>query len=148
MSVGSNFQDDAISVPWTYSKSSAVAEMGDRLATLDTARKVGGGGCCAPFRGGAGFPSNTMWPEPRPTCIPSGILIHSTVWPQYIIVTDMTNSPVAYGEPFYTNGRPKAQWSENCMLDRVAKYLDAAVATDRHFSSALLRTTKTTQHRT
>jgi len=31
-------------------KSSAVAEMGDRLATIDIGRKVGG--CCAPFRGG------------------------------------------------------------------------------------------------
>ena len=28
-------------------KSSAVAELGDRLATIDTGRKVGG--CCAPF---------------------------------------------------------------------------------------------------
>jgi len=24
-----------------------------------------------------------MWPEPRPTSIPSGILIHPAVWPQY-----------------------------------------------------------------
>ena len=32
-------------------------------------------GCCAPFRGGAGSPSNTMWPGPKPTSIPSGILI-------------------------------------------------------------------------
>jgi len=29
-------------------KSSAVAEMGDRLATIDMGRKVGGG-CCGPF---------------------------------------------------------------------------------------------------
>jgi len=29
-----------------------------------------------------GFPSNTMWPGPRPTSLPSGILIHPTVWPQ------------------------------------------------------------------
>jgi len=32
-------------------ESSVVAEMGDRLATRDIGRKVGGG-CCAPFRGG------------------------------------------------------------------------------------------------
>jgi len=32
-------------------KSLAVAEMGDRLATVDMGRKVGGG-CCAPLRGG------------------------------------------------------------------------------------------------
>ena len=32
-----------------YNKSSAVAEMGDRLATIDVGRKVGDEGCCAPF---------------------------------------------------------------------------------------------------
>jgi len=31
---------------------------------------------------GAGSPSNTMWPGPRPTSLPSGIFIHPTVWPQ------------------------------------------------------------------
>ena len=40
-----------------------------------------GGGCCAPL-GRAGSPSNTMWPGLRPTSMPSGILIHSAVWPQ------------------------------------------------------------------
>ena len=29
---------------------------------------------------GAGSLSNTVWPGPRPTFIPSGILIHPTVW--------------------------------------------------------------------
>ena len=38
------------------------------------------GGCYAPFRGGAGSPSNTM--SPSPTSVPSNILIHPTVWPQ------------------------------------------------------------------
>jgi len=38
--------------------------------------------------GGAGSSCNTMWPGPRPTSIPSGILIHPTVWPQYTNVTD------------------------------------------------------------
>jgi len=28
-------------------------------------------------------PSNTMSPWSRPTSVPSGILIHPTVWPQY-----------------------------------------------------------------
>jgi len=32
--------------------------------------------------GGAGAPSNTMWPGPSPTFIPSGILIHPAVRPQ------------------------------------------------------------------
>jgi len=58
-------------------KSSAVAEMGDRLATIGMGRKWGGAAV------GAGSPSNTMWPGPRPTSfLPSGILIHPTVWPQ------------------------------------------------------------------
>jgi len=35
------------------------------------------------FGGGAGSPSNTMSPGPRPTVIPSGILINPTVWPQH-----------------------------------------------------------------
>jgi len=33
--------------------------------------------------GRAESPSNTMWLGPRPTSVPSGILIHTTVWPQY-----------------------------------------------------------------
>jgi len=57
-------------------KSSAVAEMGDRLATISMGRKWRGAAV------GAGSPSNTTWPGPRPTCLPSGILIHLTVWPQ------------------------------------------------------------------
>jgi len=64
-------------------------------------RKVGD--CCAPLRGGAESPSNTISPGPRPTCVPSGILIHPTVWPQYTNVTDrqdrQDNGPVAYGKP-------------------------------------------------
>jgi len=93
-------------------KCSAVAEMGDRLATIDMGRKLGGG-CVTwvepyshtkwhlnpssrltttdmgrklgamPLLGGAGFPSNTKWPGPRPTSTPIVILIHATVWPQY-----------------------------------------------------------------
>ena len=54
-----------ISILWR-NKSSAVAEMGERLATIDVARKVGG--CCAvPHSAGDGSPSNTMSPGPRPT---------------------------------------------------------------------------------
>jgi len=29
--------------------------------------------------GGAGSPSNTMWPGPRPTSVPNGILIHLAI---------------------------------------------------------------------
>jgi len=55
----------------------AVAEMDDRLATVDMGRKLG---VCAPFLGGAGSPFCTMRPGPRPTSMPSGILIHLAVW--------------------------------------------------------------------
>jgi len=36
-------------------------------------------GCARFLERGAGSPSSTMWPEPRPTSIPSGILIHPSV---------------------------------------------------------------------
>jgi len=52
--------------------------------------------------GEAGFPPNTMSPGPRPISIPSDILIHPTVWPQYTNVTDRQDiGPLALGEPFY-----------------------------------------------
>ena len=57
----------------TLYKSSAVAEMGDRGHNRHGPER--GGGCCAPFVG-AGTPSNTMspGPRPRPTSVPSCIL--------------------------------------------------------------------------
>ena len=64
----------------SYKKCSAVAETGDRLATIDMGRKLG---AVPPFsRGVAGSPCNTMWSGPRPTFVPSGVLIHLAVWPQ------------------------------------------------------------------
>jgi len=39
---------------------------------------------------GAGSTSNTMLSGPRPTSVPSGILIHPVVWPQYTNVTNRT----------------------------------------------------------
>jgi len=58
-----------------------------------------------PLLQGAGSPSNTMWPGSRPTSMPSFVLIHPTVWPQYTNVTDrqigQDNGPIALGEPFY-----------------------------------------------
>jgi len=54
--------------------------MGNRLATIYMGGKVG---AALPLTvEGAGSPSNTMWPGPRPTPVPSGILLHPTVWPQ------------------------------------------------------------------
>jgi len=101
----------------------AVAEMGDRLATVDKSRKVGS--CCAPFRGRAGSPSNTMLPGSRLTSVPSGILIHPTIWPQYTNVTDMQgrqyNGPVASGEPLHVTVAQKvliSTTSENSAAKR------------------------------
>ena len=68
-----------VSMKWK-NKSSAVAEMCDRLATVDMGRKLG---VLCPFPwAGDGYPSNTMWPGPRYTSKPSSILIHRAVWPQ------------------------------------------------------------------
>jgi len=48
-------------------------------------------GEAVPLRGGgAGSPSNIMWPGQRPTGMPSFIVIHPTVWPQYTNVTYRT----------------------------------------------------------
>jgi len=89
-----------------YNKSSAVAEMGDRLATIDMGGKLE---AVSLFEGDLhGSPSNTMWPGPRPTCTTSFILIR----PQYTNVADrqdmtdrqtqdIDNGPVAQGEPFH-----------------------------------------------
>jgi len=63
---------------WKY-EDTEVGEMGD--VPEQSGPKSWGGGFCAPFRG-AGSPSKTMSPGPRPTSVPSGILIHAAVWPQ------------------------------------------------------------------
>jgi len=55
-----------------------------RFATTDMGRKLG----AVPLIGGAGSSSNTMWPGPRPTSVPSFILIHPAVWLQNTNVTD------------------------------------------------------------
>ena len=47
--------------------------MGDRLTTIDMGQKLG---VVPLFREGSWAPSNTMLPGPRPTSVPSGILIH------------------------------------------------------------------------
>ena len=59
--------------PENLNKSSAVAEVGDRLATMDMGESGEG------LLWGLG-PSNKMWPWPRPTSLSSGILIRLTVW--------------------------------------------------------------------
>ena len=52
-----------------------------------------------PFWGrGAGSPSSTMWPGPRPTFVPSGILIHPAVWPQRTWAENWGLCPLRGGE--------------------------------------------------
>jgi len=43
------------------------------------------GGGAVPLSRTAGNQSNTMWPAPMSTSVPSGVLIHPAVWPQYCI---------------------------------------------------------------
>jgi len=77
------------------------------LATTDMDRKFGAVPLLA---GGTGSPSSIMWDGPRLTSIPSFIVIHPTVWPQYPqhYRHDRQNAPMAYGEPFCNRGRQKA----------------------------------------
>ena len=56
-----------------------------RLATIHGPRSAG---AAVPPFWGDGSPSNTMSPGLGPTSMPSFILIHPTVWPQYTNVTD------------------------------------------------------------
>jgi len=69
----------------TYLRTKWNRDPSSRLVTIDMGRKCAAhaniGPCCAPFRRGTGSLSNTMWIGPRLTSVPSGILIHSTVWP-------------------------------------------------------------------
>ena len=82
--------------------------------------------------GGAATPSNTTWPGPRPTSVPSVILmIHPTVWPQYTSVTDRQtdrqtdNGHIAYRANRFTNGRPKTtEFGHNSVELTVFKHKD------------------------
>ena len=46
---------------------------------------------------GAWFPSNTVWPGPRSTSVPSGILIHPAVRPQQTWVENWGLCPLGMG---------------------------------------------------
>jgi len=51
--------------------------------------KLGG---CAPLGEGEVGLHLTVWPGPRPTCMPSFVLIRPTVWPQYTNVTQTSQT--------------------------------------------------------
>ena len=71
-------------------KNPTVAEMGHN-ARATWAKKYGVGAAVHLFVGGAGPLSNTLSPGPSPTSVPSSILIHTTVWPQYTNVSYVTD---------------------------------------------------------
>ena len=48
--------------------------------------------------GGAGSPSNTMLPGPRPASVPSGVFIHPPVWPQRTYMGRKLGSCAPLGE--------------------------------------------------
>ena len=102
---------------WLFITSSAVVEMGDRLATVNIGRKVGD--CFVPFCGGSCVPSNTMWPGPRPTSMPSGILMHPVIWLQQIWVVR--------GSPRFDRFRPKTY-----VISMSQAMRDRAVFTTEH----------------
>jgi len=59
-------------------KSLAVAEMGGHGHNRHGRKE----GAAVPLSRTAGTTSNTMWPVPRSTSVPSGVFIHPAVWPQ------------------------------------------------------------------
>jgi len=61
-------------------------------------RKLGGSSAPAPFLGrGAGSPSSTMWPGPRPTSVLSAVLIHLVVRPQCTWAENWGGPPPLFG---------------------------------------------------
>ena len=56
-------------------------------------------GLCPIFWGGgaAGSPSSTMWPGPRLASVPSGILMHPAVWPQWKWAENWGLRPLYWG---------------------------------------------------
>ena len=46
---------------------------------------------------GAGLPSNTMSPMPRPTFLPYGILIHPAIWQQQTSAENCGSKPLLGG---------------------------------------------------
>jgi len=98
--------------------------MGNRLATTDMGRKLGGVLC--PLLGGSWIPSNTMRPESRPTSIPSGSLIRPTVWWPHLGLhqryrqTDRQRSD-SIGRNRFTNGGPKTVELNDTRTTRVAQ---------------------------
>jgi len=68
------------------------------------------GGGSAPFLGrGAGSPSNAKLPRPRPSSMPSGILIHASIWSQQIWAENGGLCPFRGGR---AGSPPNRMWPE------------------------------------
>ena len=105
--------------------------------------KTGCGGC-APLGGGAESPSNTVWSEPRHTTVPSSIIIHPTIWPQYMnvlwqIQTDRTNRQQSdsIGRTIFTNGDLKST-HHNFFVDLLPPVLAGTLSDDIFISLAIV----------
>jgi len=68
------------------------------------------GGSVCPFRG-SGSASNTMWPGPRPSSVPSSILIHPAVWLQQTWAENWGAVPLFVGAGFPSN----TMWPETSL---------------------------------
>jgi len=66
-------------------------------------------GCCAPFGGAAGSPSNTIWPASRPTSVPSGTLVYPFVYNTPMLQTYKTDRTTARSirQTVICSGHPK-----------------------------------------
>jgi len=74
---------------------------------------------------GVGSSSNTMSFGPRPICVPRGILIHETVWPQYTRVTnDRQTTSHDNSRTLHCNGRLKSNdFLQNCITNVLPRFL-------------------------
>jgi len=81
--MGSRLPSNNVAWAEAYLRTKWQVEPSCRLATIDMSRKVWG--CTPPFlERGARSSCNTKSPGLSTTSIPSGILIHPSVWPQQI----------------------------------------------------------------
>ena len=81
-----------------------------RLATTNVFRKL------VENQMGIQLPSsNTMWPRPRSTSVPNGILIHPIVWPQY------TNVNITLQQLLQSQCGSKSSITYAAVLDQVMK---------------------------
>ena len=89
------------------------------LIATDMGRKLGRGAVPL-WEGGAGSPTNTMWPGLRLTSMPSFILIDPTIWPQYTNATDRTDRQTMvpwHRVNRFTNGHSKMSTSQSVLSD-------------------------------